>query len=236
MELLGLPEPVVGEVVRRVNRFVAEVSVGGRVERAYLNNTGRLAEYLSGGRLCYCLRKGRGATGLRLIAVEDPHGAALIDTALQMKAFEAALERGLLPWAPCSVAARSPRLGRSVLDYLLSCGGEPVYVELKSAVLRDGAYAAYPDCPTLRGRRHVADLIEHVRAGGRGLIVFVAALPGVSAFRPYERGDPEVARLLEAAARVGVELRAIAIHYEPATSTIVLDNPDLPVHLSTRPR
>jgi sugar fermentation stimulation protein A len=231
VELVRLPEPVVGEVVARRNRFVVEVRVEGRVERAYTNNTGRLSEYMVAGRRCYCLRRSGGATSLRLIAFEDSGGAALIDTAIQMRAFEVALERGLLPWAPCRISSRNPRLRGSVLDYLLDCGGEPVYTELKSAVLRDGAYASYPDCPTLRGRRHVSDLIAHVQAGGKGLIVFVAALPGVSAFRPYERGDPEVARLLREARKVGVLLKAISMHYRPEASQVVLDNPDLLVEV-----
>lgn len=229
--LLELPQLVVGEVVGRVNRFVVEVAVEGRVERAYVNNTGRLAELLVRGRRCYCLRKSGGSTSLRLIAVSDEVGTALVDTAIQMRAFERALEVGALPWAPCRMVTRGPRLGGSILDYLLDCRGELVYAELKSAVLRDGVYAAYPDCPTLRGRRHVIELMRHARWGGKALIVFIAALQGVAAFRPYERGDPEMPKLLREAAALGVEIRAISMHYEPNLSIVALDNPDLPVVL-----
>ncbi|MEM4595279.1 MAG: DNA/RNA nuclease SfsA, partial [Thermofilaceae archaeon] len=44
--LLDLPPAVEGRIIRRVNRFVVEVVVGGLVERAYINNTGRLSELL----------------------------------------------------------------------------------------------------------------------------------------------------------------------------------------------
>lgn len=227
-ELLELPKPLVRRVGRRLNRFVVELDTG---ERAYINNTGRLLDVLAPGRVCYCLPKPAGSTSLRLIAVEDEGGAALIDTQLQMLAFERALERGELPWAPCRVRARNPRLGSSRLDYLLECGGELVYAELKSAVLRDGGYAAYPDCPSPRGRRHIAELAGYAERGGRALIVFVAALPRVEGFKPYERGDPEIPRLLREAARKGVVIKALAMHYEPSPSTVVLDNPDIPVIL-----
>lgn len=229
--LLELPQPIIGEIKTRVNRFVVEVIVEGKVERAYINNTGRLTELLVKGRRCYCLRKSAGSTSLRLIAIDDDEGAALIDTAIQMRAFERALERGELHWARCSIMARNPRLGGSVLDYLLDCGGELVYAELKSAVLRDGVFAAYPDCPTLRGRRHIIELVRHAEQGGRALIVFVAALQRVTAFRPFERGDPEIPRLLREAAASGVEIRAISMHYDPIRSVILLDNSDLPVVL-----
>lgn len=168
---------------------------------------------------------------MRMIAVDDGIGVALIDTALQMRAFERAVQTGALPWAPCSIAARNPRLGSSLLDYLLDCRGNQVYTELKSAVLRDRVYAAYPDCPTARGRRQVTELTEHAKRGGSALIVFVAALQGVKAFRPYMKGDPLIPKLLREAVAAGVEVRAISMHYEPRSSAVLLDNPDLPVLL-----
>lgn len=217
--------------MRRVNRFVVEVEVGGRTEKAYINNTGRLVEYMVRGRRCFCLRREGGSTSLRLLAVEDLGEGALLDTQLQMKSFERALAMGLLPWAPCSIRARNPRLGSSTLDYLLDCEGAPTYVELKSAVLRVGAYAAYPDCPSLRGRRHITELTRHAAAGGRALIVFVAALPRVEGFVPYAEGDAEIPRLLREAIARGVMVKAISVHYDPGASVVKLDSAALPVYV-----
>jgi len=226
--LLELPPPIKRRIARRLNRFVVELESG---ERAYINNTGRLLDLLAPGRTCYCLPKRSGSTGLRLIAVEGEGGAALVDTRLQMLAFERALELGALPWAPCRVARRNPRLGSSTLDYLLECGGGLVYAELKSAVLRVGCYAAYPDCPSLRGRRHIAELAQLAQHGGRVMVVFVAALPRVCAFRPYEEGDPEIPKLLREAASKGVDIRSFSLHYESPTSAVVLDKAEIPVLL-----
>ena len=226
--LLELPPPVERRVAKRLNRFVVELESG---ERAYINNTGKLLDLLAPERTCYCLPKPSGSTGLRLIAVEDEGGAALVDTRLQMIAFERALELEALPWAPCRVARRNPRLGSSTLDYLLECGGERVYAELKSAALRIGCYAAYPDCPSLRGRRHIAELAEHARRGGKALVVFVAALPQVCAFKPYGEGDPEIPKLLKDAVSAGVAVKSFSLHYEPSSSTVVLDSVEIPVLL-----
>lgn len=228
-KLLELPEPVPCIVVRRRNRFVVEVEVAGEVRAASINNTGRLLDYVAPGKLGFCQSRRGGRTEYRFFSVAEGEAAALIDTQMQMKAFESLLGLRGTAWERCSVAARNPRVGGSVLDYLLSCGGSPVYTELKSAVLREGFYAMYPDCPTLRGRRHIRALIELAKSGYKALIVFIAALPGVSAFKPYERGDPEVARLLQRARDAGVLLRAVAMHYDPQASAVVLDNPSLPV-------
>ncbi|QOJ78637.1 DNA/RNA nuclease SfsA [Infirmifilum lucidum] len=228
MELLKLDRPEACTIVERLNRFVVEVRVGGKLSLARITNTGRLRDYLVAGRVGYCLPN-RGKTNYRLVAVEDLAGAALIDTDLQMKSFEAALRAGALRWAPCEIISRSPRVGSSRLDYLLRCRGTNKYVELKSAVLRDGDFAMYPDCPTLRGRRHISELIGLAEKGIKAMIVFVAALPGVRAFKPYREGDPEVSVLLGKAVELGVEVRAFSIHYDPDASVVVLDREELEV-------
>ncbi len=221
-------------IIKRMNRFVVKINVSGTEKLAYINNTGRLLEYMVPGRKAYCIPwKKPGKTTHRLFAVEDYGAAALIDTRLQMDSFEKLVSDKDIPWLKnCVLEKRNPRLGGSVLDYLLNCGGRLLYVEIKSAVLRgDEVYAMYPDCPTLRGRRHIKELTKHAEKRGFGAVVFIAALPGVKAFKPYMEGDPEIPKLLKIAAEKGVLVKAISIYFNPETSMIILVNPDLPVVL-----
>ncbi len=232
--VMRIPEREECVIVKRLNRFVVEIEVAGITYRAYINNTGRLLEYMVRGRRAYCLeRKRPGKTSYRLFAVEDMGAGALIDTRMQMDSFEKLVHENMIPWLRgCRVKRGSPRLGSSVLDYLLECGGRLLYVEIKSAVMRgDTIYAMYPDCPTLRGRRHIRELTRHANKGGWAAIVFIAGLPGVKAFKPYGEGDPEIPGLLWEAARAGVMIKSINIYYVPRESAIILANPDLPVIL-----
>ncbi|MEZ0346785.1 MAG: DNA/RNA nuclease SfsA [Infirmifilum sp.] len=230
MQLLELEEPIVCRIVGRVNRFVVAVRAGGEESLAHINNTGRLLEYIKGGKTGYCLPH-RGKTRYRLIAVEDIDGAALIDTQLQMKSFEVAVQGKVLEWAQCDLISRSPEVGRSKLDYLLRCRGRETFTELKSAVLRQGDYAMYPDCPTPRGRRHIMELIELSSSRVRTLLVFVAGLRGVKAFKPNTEGDPEVARLLKNAVSAGVVVKGFSIFYDPSGSRILLDRKNLRIEI-----
>ncbi len=233
MQLIQL-EAVSCVVLHRVNRFVVEVSLADGIELAYLNNTGRLESYLSRGRRGYCIRHPGGRTSLRLFAVEDGGLAVILDTRLQMRAFERAAGLRLLPWmSGCVISRRAPKLGSSRLDYLLDCDGRAVYLEAKSAVMRKGFYALYPDCPTARGRRHIAELASHVEAGGMGTLLFIAAVPYARAFRPNCEADPMLCRLLSRAVDAGVAVKAIGIYYSPVDSCIHLYNPDLRVELPT---
>lgn len=221
-------------VVKRLNRFVVLVEVGGARKRAYINNTGRLLDILAPRRLGYCLRMTPSRrTELRLFAVRDRGAAALIDTRMQEEAFAKLVNKSMIPWLRgCSLVARAPKVGKSRLDYALRCDGVDVLIEIKSAVLRGhGEAAMYPDCPTPRGRRHIAELVSLARKGVMGYVVFIAALPEVRYFTPNDEGDPGIRSLLKAARASGVGVKAIAMHYEPENSIIVLDNADLTVVL-----
>ncbi|AAL81322.1 DNA/RNA nuclease SfsA [Pyrococcus furiosus DSM 3638] len=201
--------------LRRVNRFVGLVRIKERIERALITNTGRLNEFMIPGRIGYCTPKAGGKTRYILLGFEDHGKIAIIDTRLQGKAFEKIIEKELLPELEgCRIIKREPRVGESRLDYLLECSKGEIFVETKSAVLREGEYAMYPDCPSVRGQRHIKELIKLARDGKRAMIVFIGALPNVSKFKPYKKGDPKIAELLKEALEAGVEIRALGLHME----------------------
>ncbi|WP_099211827.1 DNA/RNA nuclease SfsA [Thermococcus henrietii] len=221
--------------VERLNRFVALVEVNGEIRKALLTNTGRLEEFMIPGRKVFCTPKSGGKTDFVLIAFEDLGGkGAIVDTRTQAKAFERAVELGLVPWLKdCSIKRKEVRVGNSRLDYLFECPGGELYGEMKSAVLRGGErgeYAMYPDCPTLRGQRHVRELIELAKAGKDAIIFFIGAMPGVEKFRPYEKGDPELARLLREAKKAGVRIEGLSISLLP-DGRVILERPKLKVEL-----
>lgn len=229
--LMRIEAPQDCRIIERLNRFVVVIEVNGIAHRAHLTNTGRLAEFLVRGRKAFCFRTHHGgATDYRLFAIEERGLGAVIDTWLQMEAFEAAVKQQLIPWLKgCQLRSKNTPLGASRIDYLLACPRGAWYLEVKSAVLRDGAYALYPDCPSERGRKHIRELTAHVRRGGSGTLVFMAALPGVRAFKPNRAADPELYELLREANATGVDLRALKLYYQPVDSWIYLSADDLPV-------
>lgn len=112
---------VSGRLVRRLNRFVVEVEIDGRLEEAYLANPGRLWELflpgtelllspaLSGGRLPYtvlaCRRDGR---------------YVLLHTHLTNKVVHRLIiEDRLTPFRDYRVVKEEPACGRHRFDLLL---------------------------------------------------------------------------------------------------------------------
>jgi len=53
--ILSVEHPVRCQVVERVNRFVVTVRPEGSCCRAYMNNTGRLYQFLVSGREGFCV-------------------------------------------------------------------------------------------------------------------------------------------------------------------------------------
>ncbi|HDM36171.1 MAG TPA: hypothetical protein ENG09_02800 [Candidatus Syntrophoarchaeum butanivorans] len=178
MELMEIPDPVECQVVSRVNRFVVEVKMNRKLQKAHINNTGRL-------------------------------------------------EGGMIPWlSGCRILKRNVRLNNSLIDYLIGADGE-LYLEVKSAVLKRNRMALYPDSPSLRGRRHLEETLNHVRAGGKGAILFIAAVPHIKAFKPNRRADRIISGLIKKGKEYGVIIKSIAIYYSPIDNLIYLQNPDL---------
>ncbi|ASJ04919.1 DNA/RNA nuclease SfsA [Thermococcus barossii] len=221
--------------LERLNRFVALVKVNGETRKALVTNTGRLEEFMIPGKRAFCFPKRGGKTDFVLLAFEDLGGkGAVIDTRTQAKAFERAVELNLIPWLrDCSIKRKEVRVGKSRLDYLFECPEGEIYAEMKSAVLRGGErgeYAMYPDCPSVRGQKHVRELIGLAKAGKNAMIFFIGAMPGVEKFKPYVKGDPEIAKLLREANKAGVEIRALSLSLLP-TGEVILDRPVLRVEL-----
>ena len=231
--LLEVPGSIECRIIGRVNRFVVKVDLSGSEALAYLQNTGRLRDYLKPDRIGFCapLKKAR-KLRYRLLAVKDDGFSALIDTLLQARGFEKAVERGLIPWLRgYRIERREVSVGRVRLDYLARRGSDRAFIELKSGVLRIDDYAAYPDCPSKRARDQLKAMMRLARRGERVFLVFVAAIPRVRGFRLNPEADPSLCDLIRECRRAGVEVRGVAMTYDPKSSTILLLDPSIPIEL-----
>ncbi len=214
--------------LERLNRFVGLVKLDGREERAHITNTGRLYDILVPGASCLVTRINGKKLKYRIIGVALDDYYAIIDTLMQMKVFELSVNSGrLFYFAGCRVASRSPKIGRSVLDYKLECNSSSVLVEVKSAVLRGPRdEAMYPDCPTLRGRRHVMELMRLASNGLRVALVMIAAFPGAKCFMPYKEGDPVIYDLIGKAYLSGIDIR-VPSYFMDEHGLIYMSSPDI---------
>jgi sugar fermentation stimulation protein A len=197
--------------LERPNRFLACIEVDGKREEAHVPDPGRLTELLIPGtrvRLRSAPAPGR-RTAWDMIGVKCPQGWVNIDSRLSNLLFaEALMEGRLAEFSAGSHIRPEYRYGASRLDFLLECGGPPCLVEVKGCTLVVEGTALFPDAPTLRGSRHLEELVRAAGEGYRACMVMVVKHPGGRVFAPHESTDPLFASNLRRAAAVGVEVLA----------------------------
>lgn len=216
---MNYPNVVPGIFRSRPNRFIAQVDIDGQQETVHVKNTGRCKELLVPGARVYlqdCQSPAR-KTRYDLIAVEK--GDLLINMDSQ---------------APNRVAAeylprRFPDLqllrpetvyGNSRFDFYLETAREKWFVEVKGVTLEENGIARFPDAPTLRGTKHMEELIACQQDGYRAMALFILQMPGMRCFCPNDATDPKFSAALRHAAASGVELLAVDCNVTPDSLTV----------------
>lgn len=236
------------KIIKRINKFVVKVKLKNKLIFASLNNTGRLEQLLIKNKIGYLTPiKTPHKTKFRLSFIkENKNSAIIIDTYLQMKCFEIALKKNLISWLKeAKILKRNVKihsqtdinlnkkyiksnLGISLIDYLIKHRGRKYYLEIKSAVMKENNFALYPDCPSLRGQKHIKELINNNQ---NSIILFIAGMKNVNGFKPNKNADTKIYELLKIAKNKGVKIKAIKIYLNLKNENIVLEDDNLKVNL-----
>lgn len=219
--------------LRRLNRFVAEVALGGAVERVHVKNTGRCAELLVPGNRVYLEKSdspGR-RTAYDLVAVEKRSGGAAklvnMDSMAPNRMAAEWLAAGGL--GPLEELRAEVTVGDSRFDFCARQGDVPVAIEVKGCTLESGGVARFPDAPTLRGLKHVRGLTAMAGQGWRCAVLIVIQMKGVEVFMPNWDTQPAFGEALIAAREAGVEIVALDCRVAPGIVEI-----DAPVRVDLR--
>ena len=208
----------------RPNRFIAHVDLNGRTEVCHVKNTGRCRELLTPGAAVYLETSSNPArkTKYDLIAVEKERerGSLLINMDAQApnKVFGEWAAAGGLGFVP-TLLRPEMTYGNSRFDYYweLSKGGEARrgFWEIKGVTLEEGGAARFPDAPTLRGVKHLEELVLARQAGYEAGVCFIVQMEGMDHVAPNDATHPEFGAALRRAASMGVEVLALECSVDP---------------------
>ncbi|MCF7849079.1 MAG: DNA/RNA nuclease SfsA [Kiritimatiellales bacterium] len=219
-----------GRLLKRYKRFLADVELDdGTVITAHCPNTGRMTTCAEPGWRVALSESGNPKRKYRHTWELVHNGTCWIgvNTGRANALAAEAIHAGLIPeLAGYDEVLREQRFGNSRFDLLLRGEGSSCYVEVKSVTLvaGDGCYI-FPDAVTERGRKHLNELVNAVRAGYRAVMLFVIQRPDGTAFRAAEEIDPDYAAALKNAAENGVELLAWRADVSPDELRLVLPVP-----------
>ena len=194
----------------RPNRFLGVVQVHGGETRCFIPNPGRMAELLYPGARVYLIEKKSESrkTSYDLVAVDLDGTLVSVDSRVPNKVVAEAVEADLISeFRGLHIEKREYTFGDSRLDFLLRGSSGQLLLEVKGCTLvRDGT-GLFPDAPTIRGSRHLRNLVADL-ASGRASAFFLIQRPDAVALRPNDATDPEFGRNLREAAGRGVEIYA----------------------------
>ncbi|PIW59643.1 DNA/RNA nuclease SfsA [Shewanella sp. CG12_big_fil_rev_8_21_14_0_65_47_15] len=104
----------------------------------------------------------------------------------------------------------------SRIDLLLEAAQKPTcYIEVKSCTLLEGEQGYFPDAVSLRGQKHLRELMQMASLGHRAVLLFVVQHTQIDSVAPAEHIDPEYAKLLKMAVFAGVEILAYRCEISP---------------------
>ncbi len=203
---------VPGRLIRRYKRFLADVILeDGREVTAHCANPGAMTGLNTPGMRVWLEPNDDPGQklrfGWRLLELAGGHWAG-IDTMVPNRVVREALAAGQIAELAGykGIRAEVPYGQSSRVDFLLSEAGLPdAYVEVKNVHLsRADGWAEFPDSPTVRGAKHLAELADMARQGHRAVMFYLVQRTDCARFRLAGDVDPKYAQAFAAAEQAGV--------------------------------
>ena len=205
--------------IKRPNRFIAEVEVGGVRETVHVNNTGRCKELLLPG--CDVWLTAPDSPGRKtkydLVAVRKSNGLLInIDSQAPNKVAKEWLET-----QDYDAVIPEYTYGDSRIDFYMEKGSDKYLMELTGCTLEVDGIGCFPDAPTERGVKHIHELIKAQSDGFHAILAFVIQMDGINEVRANVATHPEFGTALDEAVKAGVEIKFLKCHVEPDSLEIV---------------
>lgn len=201
-----------GIFIKRANRFIAHVLINGEEEIAHVKNTGRCKELLIPGAkvvLEDCSHIKDRKTKYSLIAVWKGNMLVNMDSQVPNRVvFEALKENKIEGLEDLIHIEREVTYGNSRYDIYFESKKEKGFIEVKGVTLEIDGISMFPDAPTERGRKHVLELIEAVKDGYKGVVLFLIQMKGPRKFRPNWEMDGKFSQAVRLAYENGVNILA----------------------------
>ena len=104
--------------------------------------------------------------------------------------------------------------GESRIDFYMERADERTLMEVKGCTLEVDGIGYFPDAPTVRGVKHIRELMRAKREGYRAILAFVIQMDGITEVRANEKMHPEFGEAMEEAKSTGVEVIFLPCHVE----------------------
>ena len=214
---------VAGRFLRRPNRFIAYVEIGGAEEICHVKNTGRCRELLPEGAEVYCQRAANPERKTKFDLITVKKGDRLIN--MDSQAPNAAAGEWLKNGGLGKISELKPETthGGSRFDFSFIKDGKKCFLEVKGVTLENDGICAFPDAPTERGAKHLRELAQAAKESYGAYVLFVIQMTDVKYLHPNDATDPAFGQALRDAAKAGVQV--LAMDCKVTVDSMVIQSP-----------
>ena len=210
-----MPTHIKGIFKNRPNRFIGEVEINGILENVHIPNTGRCKELLIPNATVYLTPSNNPKRKTKYsmhFVVNRGELVSIFSGEANKIVYEAILNKEIKELNNYSYTKREKTVDNSRIDIYLANKDkngkfkDECFLEVKGVTLVKGKTAMFPDAPTLRGVKHLKELIKLKKEGYRTVVFFLVQHPLGESFKPNKENDPEFAKTLKEAFKEGVEI------------------------------
>lgn len=205
------PPLILGRLIKRYKRFMADIQLkDGTVVTAHCVNTGSMKGCLEDNAPVGISTSENPNRKLKytLEIIKISGTWVGVNTSLTNRLAEEFIrEKGIPELSTFTKINKEVKYGtNSRIDLLLETNSKSCFVEIKNVSMVFDGLANFPDAISTRGTKHLLELMEVVKAGHRGIMLFICQRDDAKTFAPAKQIDPIYAKTLQMAYNSGVEI------------------------------
>ena len=200
-----------GIFIKRYKRFFADIKVKDKIITAHCPNTGSMMGLLSSGNKAWISRSNNINRKLKftLQVIEDGGNKVGVNTHLTNKIILESLQKNYIKnFSKNAVIKPEVKFGKNTrFDFFITDNNKRIFMEVKNVTLsRVKGLAEFPDSMTVRGAKHINELIKAKKNGYECYLLYVIQREDCSKFEIAKDIDPEYAKLLTVAIKNKIKI------------------------------
>ena len=185
-----------GQFVKRYKRFFVDVKINGKIITAHCPNTGSMYGLLRKGNKVWLTKSKNPNRKLKytLQIIQDKKTKVGVNTHLTNKIVLHALENNLIKEFDAKIKIKPEiKFGTNTrFDFLITKNTSKAFIEVKNVTLsRKKDVAEFPDAVTLRGLKHIEELVKASKKGYKIYILYLIQRNDCKIFKIANDIDPK---------------------------------------------
>ncbi len=200
-----------GQLIKRYKRFFVDIKIGNKIVTAHCPNTGSMQGLLEKNNKVWLTKSANPKRKLKytLQIIENKSAKVGINTHMTNKITLEALKSSIIKkFKNFETLKQEVNFGSNTrFDFLITEGKKKSFIEVKNVTLsRKKGIAEFPDAVTLRGLKHIQELLKANQKGYEIYLLYIIQRDDCNTFELAKDIDPKYCELLVKAVKKNLNI------------------------------